>query len=81
MIGSDDICNDAYFELIDKLKNVNYLVGFDDMYFYQTLTKQLYYFKGYENKKASLGAFRYYSKKVLDKCEWNLWGSEKRNKH
>ena len=79
VIGSDDICCDNYWKWATTIKT-DKVIGFKDFYFYQTLTKKLFYFEGYENKDVSLGAFRYYPKSVLDLVKWNLWGSEKRNK-
>jgi hypothetical protein len=78
--GSDDVCCDKYWDWINSLGQIDYLVGMKDLYFYKTGDKKLYYFDGYENKEVSLGAFRYYSKKILDQIDWNLWGTEHRNK-
>jgi hypothetical protein len=79
-VGSDDVCCDNYWKWVNSLGQIDYLVGLKDLYFFKTGEKQLYYFEGYENKQVSLGAFRYYSKKILDKIDWDLWGTESRNK-
>jgi hypothetical protein len=79
VFGSDDIASDSYFEFIKKFIGVDYLVGLKDFYFYSTKEKQLYYFEGYESE-TSLGAGRLYTKEVLDKIGWKLWGTEQRNK-
>lgn len=73
LMGSDDIVSDNYWHWVLSLsKNETNLIGLQDIYFYSTNRKQLYYFDS-NRKGQSIGAGRFFSKYVLDVMEWKLW--------
>lgn len=80
VMGSDDIATDDYFKWVYSLGDIDYLAGFKDFYFFKTIENNLYYFEGYPQRAQTMGAGRYYSKRILDLIDWNLWGNEARNK-
>ena len=76
LFGSDDMVNDAYFDYIYSLnKNESELIGLDAIYFHDTLTQQLSFFNP-EDRAYTIGAGRFFSKKVLDKMNWQLWDND-----
>ncbi len=78
--GSDNIVNDKYWEFIYGLSNnEKEIIGFKDLYFYLTETKELGYFKGYAECRQSIGVGRFFSRYVLDTMNWKLW-SDKKNR-
>ncbi|MFA6571284.1 MAG: hypothetical protein WCT77_08610, partial [Bacteroidota bacterium] len=78
VIGSDDILSeDIFTEIYAKTNEKS--IGFLDAYIYSSLTKELYYFSGYNKShfryKEPCGGGRYFSKKLLNKVDWSLWHS------
>jgi hypothetical protein len=74
LIGSDDLIAKEQFDLYFSFTpDESKYIGFSSCYFYDTEEKQMRYFKGYGQ---TIGAGRYFSKKVLDKCDWQLWEGE-----
>ena len=80
LIGSDDLISKETFIKYKEFSELGLdYVGFKDLYMYDGT---LYYWGGYgvERKNETIGAGRFYSKNILDKCDWDLWGDSKINK-
>jgi hypothetical protein len=80
LVGSDDVMSkEVIFEYIKGVIQEIEFIGFTDLYFYD---KNLFYFSGYDAnvKNMTLGAGRFFSKSLLDKINWNLWGDIPYNK-
>lgn len=72
LMGSDDFVSDSYWDWIYSIEDDGFVYGLKDIYFLSIRNKALYYFNGY-NKKASVGAGRYFPKSVLEAMNWKLW--------
>jgi hypothetical protein len=75
LIGSDDIISESTFDIyIDAIKNNIDFVGFTDLYMYDGC---LHYWPGYTNERIgeTIGAGRFFSRKVLDENNWDFWGN------
>ena len=80
LIGSDDLISKETFIKYKEFSELGLdYVGFKDLYMYDGT---LYYWSGYgkERNNETIGAGRFYSKNILDKCDWDLWGDSKINK-
>ncbi len=78
LMGSDDFVNDEFWDFIYKQSpQEKCLVGFRDLYFYSTETKELGYYEGWGNNAQSIGAGRFFSRYVLDLMNWKLWSDDK----
>jgi len=80
LIGSDDLISKETFIKYKEFSELGLdYVGFKDLYMYDGT---LYYWSGYGEKRneETIGAGRFYSKNILDKCDWDLWGDSKINK-
>lgn len=80
LIGSDDIISEKTFLKYKELYNNDYdFIGFKDIYMYDG---KLYYWGGYTDKRKdeTVGAGRFFSKNLLDNCNWDLWGDKDINK-
>ena len=80
LIGSDDIISEKTFLKYKELYNNGYdFIGFKDIYMYDG---KLYYWGGYTDKRKdeTVGAGRFFSKNLLDNCNWDLWGEKDINK-
>lgn len=82
LINSDNLldANLIFYYLNNFSANEERLVGMRDIYFYSPQHNKTIYFEGYKKKEQSTGAGRFFSKKVLDKMDWCLWGNEGVNK-
>jgi hypothetical protein len=82
LIGSDDLMTENLFNEYAKcfVDELDYF-GFEDFYMYSSL-KQLYHWPGYRGLRSgeTIGAGRFFSKKLLDLVDWDLWGAEEKNK-
>ena len=74
LVGSDCLLNDEYWEHIYKQdpQSTN-VIGLKDAYFYSNRTEELGYWRGYAGGTQSVGGGRFFSKYILDKCDWKLW--------
>ena len=80
LIGSDDLISKETFIKYKEFSELGLdYIGFKDLYMYDGT---LYYWGGYGEKRneETIGAGRFYSKNILDKCDWDLWGDSKINK-
>jgi hypothetical protein len=76
VMGSDDLVSDSYWKFINKLDpKENVYTGLKDLFFYSTKDRTLGHWKGYKNGTQSVGAGRFYPKKVLTSLKWELWDS------
>jgi hypothetical protein len=75
LIGSDDLLSAEVIQWYkDNCKRGNRnLVGFKEIYFYSTKTKDAAYFE--YKKELTLGGGRFYSNWVLKKCGFEPWNS------
>lgn len=82
IIGSDDLMSENLFKEYTKcfIDEIDYF-GFEDFFMYSS-QKQLYYWKGYQGLRSgeTIGAGRFFSKKLLDLVQWDLWGAEAKEK-
>lgn len=79
VLGSDDYIDEHFLEFIsNNIENYD-LIGFEDIYFEQD--QELYYWKGYTNhrKGEPAGAGKTYSRKFLERIEFNLFPVSIRN--
>lgn len=83
LFGSDDVMSPNFLNstiLEMEYKKID-LLGFSDLYFYDTLTDDLVYWGGYTNgRKDPIGCGRVFSSKVLEKLNWKLWGNYNQNR-
>lgn len=80
LIGSDDLISESTFlTYYESCKNGIDFLGFKDLYMYDGI---LHYWGGYTNKRINetVGAGRFFSRNLLDICDWDLWGGSKINK-
>lgn len=80
-LGSDDIITpelmEHYYLEMEKGTDYTYLM---DFYFYDTVTKKAFYWKGYRRTRMagySCGAGRMVSRRVLEIVKWRLWYNDK----
>lgn len=74
LMGSDDIVDDNYWKFIYSLnKDEDKLIGLKDLYFYSTESKQIGLFQGYKDERQTIGAGRFFSRKILEMTNWKLW--------
>ncbi len=83
VLGSDNLVNAEVFRAWAKLIEAGkeYL-GFLDGYMFDTVTHRLIQWHGYKRalrRGEPLGSGRCYSRALLDRAEWRLWDSRKRN--
>jgi hypothetical protein len=71
LIGSDDLMSEEVIKYYSEITTENVL-GFKDIYFYLCEQKELYYFKP-PIYRQTIGAGRFFPKKVLEKMNWQLW--------
>jgi hypothetical protein len=79
LIGSDDIISENTFDVyMDAIKNDVDFLGFTDLYMYDG---NMYYWSGYEKERIgeTIGAGRFFSKKLLDTHNWDFWGDVSKN--
>jgi len=75
MSGSDDIFNDEFFEYIYTLSpEEENVIGLKECFFYSTRLNQAGHWKGYKDGTQSVGAGRFFSKKVLEQLDYRLFG-------
>ena len=76
LIGSDDLMSKEVFEFYQTLTPTENVVhGFSDIHFFDTEKGNLYYYQ--PNKiLQSIGTGRFFSKKILNKCNWELWDND-----
>lgn len=73
LLGSDDFLTIEAFEHFNQLgPGIDYVVGFNDIYFYSTRYRKLSLFQAGKHGYG-FGAGRYFSRKVLEKCNYTLW--------
>jgi hypothetical protein len=79
LIGSDDLLCENVLKFYQKLsaKEAN-VIGFKGIYFYETENENLYYWEGLPFKQ-TVGAGRFFSKKILKAVNYRLW-NESRNR-
>jgi len=77
-LGSDDIVNNKFFEMV-----VSGAIGYDmygvlDCYIYEVKSKTLAYWPGYNNQRKgeTLGMGRILSRNLLEKLKWQPWISQ-----
>tara|TARA_Y100000034_G_scaffold91645_1_gene110599 strand:+ start:393 stop:1517 length:1125 start_codon:yes stop_codon:yes gene_type:complete len=79
IVGSDDLLGLGAFRLyVQRLKAGVHLVGFKDMWFYDTATGERLLWGGYKGGHSmppsmTIGHGRMVSRPVLDACGWKLW--------
>lgn len=80
LLNSDDIISADYFRAIKP--EAETVVGLLDIYFFDLENKNLGYWPGYLDgrKGEPIGPGRCFSRKVLEKCEWQPWPQEKKIK-
>ena len=78
LIGSDDFISKEQINWYFKrfTKGTRNLIEISHVHFYNSRTKEVNY---YDVPKARLGGGRFFSKWVLDKCEWKGWGESELN--
>ncbi len=80
IIGSDNTIDESIFEqyLIQMRKGVD-IIGITDMYIYDLIDKEMYYWPGYPKKHKrhgeTIGLGRCFSKRVLQQMNYQLWDS------
>jgi hypothetical protein len=76
LIGSDDLMSKELFNFYQTLKPTENVVhGFADSHIYDTETGNLHYYQ--PNKVIqSVGTGRFFSKKILNKVNWQLWSND-----
>ena len=75
LIGSDELMSKELFEFYQTLTpNEKVVHGFADSHIFDCKSGKLYYYRGYKTAQ-SVGTGRFFSKFVLDKCNWQLWGN------
>lgn len=83
MIGSDDVITIEYIRYCNKrlIEDENVMLGFLDIYLAGDGT--IKHWLGYEGKREgeTSGAGRFFSKKSLEKFEWDLFGGLDRNRN
>lgn len=77
-LGSDDIIDEnLMLEYYNKMKDGNDFIGIIDMYVFNYLTNQLYYWDGYKKNTGrqgeTIGLGRCLSKKTIEKLNYTLW--------
>jgi hypothetical protein len=71
LIGSDDLIAKEQLKFYEGLsENESEIIGFSSVYFFDTRTKELGLF---ESESQSIGAGRYFSKRILEACNYELW--------
>jgi hypothetical protein len=76
MLGSDDIISTNLICRLSKKIDEGYdMAGVADIFFFDIITRDLYYWGGYDGKRKgeSIGAGRIYSSKLIRKLEYQLW--------
>lgn len=78
ILGSDDYVDMPFMNFIDKHIPKYDMIGFVDIYF-RSIEKQMFYWPGYKTKRIGepVGAGRVYTKKFLEKINYNLYPSSK----
>jgi len=86
--GSDDLLSENYFEIIyAKSQEDDCLVGLNDLYFWDDKLDCLWYWEGYakgtmaggiDRHNEPIGLGRCFSRRVLEKCDWELWPKRER---
>lgn len=73
LLGSDDYIDEKYLKYIQENISKYDMIGFSDIYFQED--DQMYYWRGYENhrKGEPSGAGKTYTKKFLEKINYNLF--------
>lgn len=88
VFGSDDAANSAYFRLVKKLMSGHenggfrkHVVGVQDIYFSDVLSRKLVYTAGYKTFATPLagtvGCGRAFSWSMLDAVDWRLWDDDR----
>lgn len=77
LLSSDDIISADYFRAIKP--ETETVIGLLDIYFFDLENKNLGYWPGYPDSRKGepIGPGRCFSRKVLEKCEWQPWPQEK----
>jgi len=77
IMGSDDLLSPGAFDLYKEVP----FQGFLDFYVFDSISKQMAYWRGYNIFRAgeTIGAGRLISRELVDKLKWKLWVDE-RNK-
>lgn len=71
IVGSDDILNLALFTWLAKYYDTADFIELADCYFYDLVTSRvLWLYRG------RIGAGRFISRDLLDKCAWKLWNPD-----
>lgn len=81
ILGSDDIVNDNFiYNMYNEIKQNKYEMGGAlDLYFYDIDNSKSLYFPGYDKINhncrygETIGAGRFYSKKIIEYLDYNLW--------
>ena len=74
LLGSDDMVSDSYIEFIYKQSKDEFnIIGLRDIFFYETRGKKSGHWLGYGSSNQSVGAGRFFSKRILEACNWTLW--------
>ena len=80
LIGSDDLISKE--TILHYIKCVNDGIDYTGFKDFNLYDGTLYYWEGYTNERSGepIGAGRFYSKNLLDKLDWDLWGEKDLNK-
>jgi hypothetical protein len=83
LIGSDDLISYSLIEYYKKnySKDADYLLGLQDLYYYDSVSKQAIYMDGviYDKRVIPIGCGRVFSRAILDKLNWKPYGTMKIN--
>ncbi len=87
MLGSDDIIHISYFDQVfHRILNGFEYIYVLDFYFFDTVSKKMLYWAGYEQNNnpnayqrgAACGAGRVLSKRLMEELNWKPWQSERK---
>ena len=79
-MGSDDVLSDEGYKKIHQLMESGVdFVGFIDIYIYSIVHDRMKLWDGYKGERRGepIGAGRTYSKKFLDRLDWDLWSDDR----
>jgi hypothetical protein len=73
LIGSDDLMSKELFDFYQTLTpNETFVHGFVDGHIYDTTTNKIHYLERHLDAQ-TVGTGRFFSKLILDSCDWKLW--------